>query len=153
MGLKDLKESLLPQPPSFSKKKSYVLHQVLGTGTFGKVIHATWTPPKGSQLPITALSAAALVAKQQAQPDAASVARASTSSTSKSNFTITSGGSGSSGTASVITSSGTVVPVKLDVALKVITKKKVKGNEHAVWGEMEVLRGLDHPNIVRGIFF
>ena len=30
-----------------------------------------------------------------------------------------------------------------------ISKKKVKGNEEAVWGEMEVLRGLDHPNIVR----
>lgn len=36
-----------------------------------------------------------------------------------------------------------------DVALKVIPKKKVKGNEASVWGEMEVLKGLDHPNIVR----
>lgn len=36
-----------------------------------------------------------------------------------------------------------------EVALKVIPKKKVKGNEEAVWGEMEVLRGLNHPNIVR----
>lgn len=35
-----------------------------------------------------------------------------------------------------------------EVALKVIAKKKVKGNEPSVWGEMEVLRGLDHPNIV-----
>ena len=34
-----------------------------------------------------------------------------------------------------------------DVALKVIPKKKVKGNEAAVWGEMEVLKGLDHKNI------
>ena len=33
------------------------------------------------------------------------------------------------------------------VALKVIPKKKVKGNEESVWGEMEVLKGLDHPNI------
>lgn len=39
--------------------------------------------------------------------------------------------------------------VTKDVALKVIPKKKVKGNEEAVWGEMDVLRGLDHPNIVR----
>ena len=29
-----------------------------------------------------------------------------------------------------------------------IPKKKVKGNEDSVWGEMEVLKGLDHPNIV-----
>ena len=36
-----------------------------------------------------------------------------------------------------------------EVALKIIPKKKVKGNEAAVWGEMEVLKGLDHENIVR----
>jgi calcium/calmodulin-dependent protein kinase I len=36
-----------------------------------------------------------------------------------------------------------------EVALKVITKKKVKGNEASVWEEMEVLKGLNHPNIVR----
>ena len=36
----------------------------------------------------------------------------------------------------------------VEVALKVIPKKKVKGNEDSVWGEMEVLKGLDHPNIV-----
>lgn len=35
------------------------------------------------------------------------------------------------------------------VALKIIPKKRVKGNEAAVWGEMEVLKGLDHKNIVR----
>lgn len=42
-----------------------------------------------------------------------------------------------------------------DVALKTIPKKKVKGNEASVWGEMEVLKGLDHPNIVRlpGMFW
>ena len=39
--------------------------------------------------------------------------------------------------------------VRKDVALKVIPKKKVKGNEEAVWGEMDVLKGLDHPNIVK----
>lgn len=33
--------------------------------------------------------------------------------------------------------------------MKVIAKKKVKGNEEAVWGEMDVLKGLDHPNIVK----
>lgn len=36
-----------------------------------------------------------------------------------------------------------------DVALKIIPKKKVKGNEEAVWSEMDVLKGLNHPNIVR----
>jgi calcium/calmodulin-dependent protein kinase I len=33
-----LSEALLPQPPSYGKKKHYDMHQVLGTGTFGKVI-------------------------------------------------------------------------------------------------------------------
>lgn len=42
--------------------------------------------------------------------------------------------------------------LSIEVALKVIPKKKVKGNESSVWGEMEVLRGLDHPNIVSVIF-
>ncbi|KAF8603222.1 Pkinase-domain-containing protein [Ceratobasidium sp. AG-I] len=38
---------------------------------------------------------------------------------------------------------------KLDVALKSISKKRVKGNEAAVWGEMEVLRGLDNDHVVK----
>ena len=43
--------------------------------------------------------------------------------------------------------------LSIEVALKVIPKKKVKGNESSVWGEMEVLRGLDHPNIVSVVIF
>ncbi|KAG8874608.1 hypothetical protein FRB97_005775, partial [Tulasnella sp. 331] len=42
-----LKDKLLPQPPTFVKKKSYTLHQQLGTGTFGKVILADWQTPTG----------------------------------------------------------------------------------------------------------
>lgn len=33
-----LKGTLLPNPPSYIKKKAYQLHEVLGTGTFGKVV-------------------------------------------------------------------------------------------------------------------
>ncbi|KZP04216.1 kinase-like protein, partial [Athelia psychrophila] len=33
-----------------------------------------------------------------------------------------------------------------EVALKVMVKKCLRGNEASVWGEMEVLRGLDHLN-------
>ena len=80
-----LKDAILPQPPTFSKKKAYDLHTVLGTGTFGKVIQATWNSPDGE---------------------------------------------------------------KKEVALKVIPKKRVKGNEEAIWTELSVLDGLDHPNIV-----
>lgn len=43
-------------------------------------------------------------------------------------------------------------PIVKDVALKIIPKKKVKQNEASVWSEMDVLKGLDHPNIVGTIF-
>jgi hypothetical protein len=33
-----LKESLLPQPPSFAKKKHYEIQELLGEGTFGQVL-------------------------------------------------------------------------------------------------------------------
>lgn len=33
-----LAESLLPQPPSFHKKKNYEIREELGAGTFGKVM-------------------------------------------------------------------------------------------------------------------
>jgi len=39
MKLSSIGESpLLPQPPSFAKKKFYEVHGVLGRGTFGKVV-------------------------------------------------------------------------------------------------------------------
>ena len=31
-------EKILPQPASFNKKKQYEIHEILGTGTFGKVM-------------------------------------------------------------------------------------------------------------------
>lgn len=82
-----LKDAILPQPASFAKKKRYELQTVLGTGSFGKVIKAVWSPPDGSPSTV--------------------------------------------------------------VALKVIPKKRVKGNEQAIWSEMSVLDGLDQPNIVK----
>lgn len=36
--MKNLAEVLLPQPQSFSKKKAYEVHEVLGTGAFGEVV-------------------------------------------------------------------------------------------------------------------
>ncbi|KAJ9109048.1 hypothetical protein QFC21_000374 [Naganishia friedmannii] len=36
-----------------------------------------------------------------------------------------------------------------DVALKIIPKKLVRGNEEQVFDEIQVLKGLDHPNIVK----
>lgn len=86
MGIRD---HILSQPPSFAKKKEYSLEGVLGTGSFGKVIRATWhkAPPPGS--------------------------------------------------------------ATREIALKVIPKKLVKGNEETVFDEIAVLKGLDHPGVVK----
>ncbi len=40
-----MKLNILPQPPSFEKKKNYEINEVLGEGTFGKVVRATWHVP------------------------------------------------------------------------------------------------------------
>lgn len=38
MHLSAISDKVLPQPASFSKKKQYEVRDVLGTGTFGKVM-------------------------------------------------------------------------------------------------------------------
>ncbi|TIA86774.1 hypothetical protein E3P99_03573 [Wallemia hederae] len=81
-----LRDTLLPQPESYHKKKNYNFGEVLGEGAFGKVVRAEW----------------------ENHPDG-----------------------------------------KQDVAMKVISKKKAQGNEKAIFDEMDVLKGLDHPNIVK----
>jgi calcium/calmodulin-dependent protein kinase I len=106
--------SLLPQPPSFSKKKLYDVQGELGVGTFGRVVRATW------RVPLAQIT----LAEHGASANSTPVATPPPSTPKESGET-------------------------KEVALKIIPKKKVKGNEAAVWGEMEVLKGLDHPNIVK----
>ena len=103
----------LAQPPSYVKKKSYVLHKELGAGTFGKVIRATWTKPTGT-------------GDGSGQPVLTRV----DSKLALSGASVRSGET-------------------RDVALKVIPKKKVKGNESAVWGEMEVISALAFTHVHR----
>ena len=38
----DLRDAVLWQPPSYKKRKQYVLRKELGRGTFGQVVAATW---------------------------------------------------------------------------------------------------------------
>ncbi|KAI0041377.1 Pkinase-domain-containing protein, partial [Auriscalpium vulgare] len=130
-------DKVLPQPPSFNKKKQYEVHEVLGTGTFGKVMRATWhVPPE--QINVAQRGAAASL--QPGVPSSPVSTRPSPSPSSSS----------SPATSFLSTkSTRSLETVTRDVALKVIAKKKVKGNEASVWGEMEVLKGLDHPNIVK----
>jgi calcium/calmodulin-dependent protein kinase I len=43
MGIQsNIRDALLPQPPSFKKKKEYSILETLGRGGFGKVVKAHW---------------------------------------------------------------------------------------------------------------
>ncbi|KAJ3780767.1 CAMK/CAMK1 protein kinase [Lentinula aff. detonsa] len=140
-----IKDAILPQPPSFVKKKNYEVHQVLGEGTFGKVVRATWHVPSEQ---ITIAERGAIAGPEDPS---------SFTSPPKAKRTLTFGGSKPSSRSTSpapsdpSSSAGTTTSyaVTKEVALKLIPKKKVKGNEASVWGEMEVLKGLDHPNIVK----
>ena len=107
MGISsELRDHLLSQPPSFKKKKDYVLEELLGRGGFGKVVRATWTPPGGQSRQVALkydLSLRCCV------------------------------------NASLIWDA---------VLFRIIPKKMVKDNISAVMDEINVLKGLDHPNIV-----
>ncbi|KAF8186260.1 kinase-like domain-containing protein [Pholiota molesta] len=122
--MKTFSHSLLPQPPSFVKKKSYDFHEVLGNGSFGKVVKATWHVPvdqvkTAERGAVAELEASLSTKKGTSRPPSPNPGDRSPSGITK------------------------------EVALKIIPKKKVKGNEESVWGEMDVLKGLDHPNIVK----
>lgn len=145
-----LADTFLPQPPSFSKKKNYDVHQVLGTGTFGKVMVCLMQWSSSATVSILAQRATWHVPLDQV-----ATAEKGASADLKSTLTVPSKNQSRS-SLSVSASPKTSRPsspapsgILKDVALKMIPKKKVKGNESSVWGEMEVLKGLDHPNIVR----
>jgi calcium/calmodulin-dependent protein kinase I len=162
MNSLSLKETILPQPPSFHRKKHYEIHQVLGTGSFGKVLvsafsrsllyirpltqfqHATWhVPPSQESIARRGAAAASTAPPHGHVPD---MSRPGTTRTSSAGSAATNNSLLSIPRTSVKSDSSNLT---VDVALKVIPNKKVKGNEDTVWGEMEVLKGLDHPNIVR----
>ncbi|GBE78531.1 Pkinase-domain-containing protein [Sparassis crispa] len=136
-----LRDSLLPQPPSFSKKKAYEIHKVLGEGSFGKVMRATWHVPSGQ----TSIAEKGAAADPHGAPTPSSTlpVKPQRSNTGSSISSFLSAASKNHPTKSAPSE------LKIDVALKVIPKKKVKGNESSVWSEMEVLKGLSHPNIVK----
>ncbi|GAA5873884.1 hypothetical protein JCM3774_000710 [Rhodotorula dairenensis] len=92
-----LLEHIGHNPPSYKKKSQYKFERVVGTGAFGEVKQATWTPP----------------------PDNPHYADAKK------------------------------VGGHIEVAVKVIRKKALKGDLQAVIDEIDVLSGLDHPNVVK----
>ncbi|KAF5309518.1 hypothetical protein D9619_012404 [Psilocybe cf. subviscida] len=151
--MKGLTGSLLPQPPSHIKKKSYDMHEVLGSGTFGKVMKATWHVPVDQ---IATAERGAVAELEDADGGHSTPSKKSSLSISYSRSTT---GSSLPTTSSAKPASKPTSPglggdrrpsgITKEVALKVIPKKKVKGNEESVWSEMEVLKGLDHPNVVK----
>lgn len=123
------KEAILPQPPSFNKKRNYEMKDVLGEGAFGKVVRASWHVPHDQ----VAIAEHGALAGDDLSPGNSTAQLVAPKTPTRSNSRDTLGDSG----------------IVKDVALKVIPKKRVKGNEASVWGEMAVLKGLDHPNIVK----
>lgn len=113
-------QKVMPQPPSANKKKNYEIQEVLGTGSFGKVMRATWHVEHRQTGSPTSPAASPAFKRLPIPPSRAY--------------------SADSVSQDVVTR---------EVALKAIAKKKVKGNEENVWSEMRVLQGLDHPNIVK----
>ncbi|KAF5367775.1 hypothetical protein D9758_009825 [Tetrapyrgos nigripes] len=164
-----IKDAILPQPPSFVKKKNYQVHEILGEGTFGQVLRATWhVPPE--QIAIAEHGASAdqddsipspsksnlNVSASGKSSRSSSPTPSSTSSSfmsHKSKFSISKDAKDAKekkkGGAGAGAGDEAEEGLRKDVALKIIPKKKVKGNEATVWGEMDVLKGLDHPNIVK----
>ncbi|KZT24357.1 Pkinase-domain-containing protein, partial [Neolentinus lepideus HHB14362 ss-1] len=138
--------SLLPQPPSFSKKKNYELKEQLGEGTFGKVMRATWHVPAG-QTPVALRGAAA--SEYFVHPSSSSSSTSSSTSPSINTLSRTNSEKNNASHQSKKKGNAPESHMTKEVALKVIPKKKVKGNEASVWSEMDVLKGLDHPNIVK----
>ncbi|KAF8344980.1 Pkinase-domain-containing protein [Amanita rubescens] len=141
--MRNLAEALLPQPSSFNKKKNYEVHEVLGNGTFGEVVRATWhVPPE--QIAVAEHGAAANGESHSHTPPSTAppiqkLERHLSLASSKQRSRSTSPNPNGQHHA----------PVVKEVALKLIPKKKVKKNEVSVWSEMDVLKGLDHPNIVK----
>jgi calcium/calmodulin-dependent protein kinase I len=148
-----IKDALLPQPPSFHKKRNYEVHDVLGNGTFGKVVVSQACPPIralqfGWALTISSQHATWHVPLEQASL-AEHGAALDVLGTGESTKLARKTSAKKARSRSPSPSPGAASGIKKDVALKLIPKKKVKGNEASVFAEMEVLKGLDHPNIVR----
>ncbi|KAH9970672.1 kinase-like domain-containing protein [Russula compacta] len=149
-------QKVMHQPPSANKKKNYEIHDVLGTGSFGKVMRATWhVPPDQRNLVERHAAEVATASAASSRPQTPGSANSHTTTflaPSKTSTSITKTSSVASHLHLPCRSSSSSPPppdITREVALKVIPKKKVKGDEESVWSEMRVLEGLDHPNVVK----
>jgi calcium/calmodulin-dependent protein kinase I len=130
-------QKVLPQPPSANKKKNYEIQEVLGTGSFGKVM----VRPSSSVSLVTLTDSVTQRATWHVERRQTGSPSTSPTASPAKRPPLPPSRAGSADSVSQ--------DVTLEVALKAIPKKKVKGDEESVFSEMRVLQGLDHPNIVR----
>jgi calcium/calmodulin-dependent protein kinase I len=121
MGIQsNIRDALLPQPPSFRKKKEYTILETLGRGGFGKVVKAHWKGEgegKDVALKYVHLSLLYLdVVYEELRR-----------------------GSGGD---------GLMDENETELMGRIIPKKLVKHDLSLVTDEINVLKSLDHPNIV-----
>ena len=133
----------MPQPPSANKKKNYEIQEVLGTGSFGKVMVTHVFSHLACQFFTDSVIQRATWHVERSQTGSPSTSPAASPSSKRPPVFPSRAGSTDS----------VSQDITREVALKAITKKRVRGNEESVWCEMRVLQGLDHPNIVRPPFF
>jgi calcium/calmodulin-dependent protein kinase I len=125
MGIQsNIRDALLPQPPSFKKKKEYTILETLGRGGFGKVVKAHWRGEGEGKdvalkyVPIHSLSMFPfyLHCYEELRED--------------------------------LEEGGLMDENEKKLMGRIIPKKLVKHDLSLVTDEINVLKSLDHPNIV-----
>jgi calcium/calmodulin-dependent protein kinase I len=121
MGIQsNIRDALLPQPPSFKKKKEYTILETLGRGGFGKVVKAHWKGEgEGKDVALKYVPLSLLYL----DVDYEELRR----------------GSGGD---------GLMDENEKELISRIIPKKLVKHDLSLVTDEINVLKSLDHPNIV-----
>jgi calcium/calmodulin-dependent protein kinase I len=118
MGIQsNIRDALLPQPPSFKKKKEYTILETLGRGGFGKVVKAHWkVEGEGKDVALKYVPSLSLLIFPSWM--------------------------------SAKSYEGMMDENETGLMGRIIPKKLVKHDLSLVTDEINVLKSLDHPNIV-----
>jgi len=130
MGIQsNIRDALLPQPPSFKKKKEYTILETLGRGGFGKVVKAHWRGGGEGEGKDVALKYVPI--------SLVSIPFLDVYGDLRRGF----------GGGCVMDNRRSVMDEK-ELMTRIIPKKLVKHDLSLVTDEINVLKSLDHPNIV-----
>jgi calcium/calmodulin-dependent protein kinase I len=118
MGIQsNIRDALLPQPPSFKKKKEYTILETLGRGGFGKVVKAHWkVEGEGKDVALKYVPSLTLLILPSWM--------------------------------SAKSYEDMMDENEKELMTRIIPKKLVKHDLSLVTDEINVLKSLDHPNIV-----